>query len=215
MKLYRSVAVLSFGLLIHSPILWAQTSGSTAEMQQLKSLVTSQQKSLEQQQAQIQTLHRELTEQQQMIIGVVQRNNGTTQYTPAVDRTVDLRIGDYNPQTPQEAPAPQEQAPEELSLQQQEEQQGELQRGPEIADPKPDTPALKLGPARVRILGYPAMTTLFRSTNSGGNVGTSFASIPFPNSWQGNTTEFRISQQSTSGSARRSFRGRHQCVRLL
>ncbi|HEX8893174.1 MAG TPA: hypothetical protein VF783_07610, partial [Terriglobales bacterium] len=130
-------------------------------------------------------------------IGVVQRNNGTAQYMPAVDRTVDLRAGDYILQTPQEAQAPPEPAPEELTLQQQEEQQAELQNGPEIADPKPDTPALKLGAAKIRLLGYPAMTGVFRSTNSGGNVGTSFASIPFPNAWQGNTSEFRISPQST------------------
>ena len=142
-------------------------------------------------------LQREVTEQQQIIIGVVQRNNGMAQYMPAVDSTVDLRAGDYNLQTPEAAPAPPEQAPEELTLQQQEEQQAELQNGPEIADPKPDTPALKLGPAKIRILGYPAMTGVFRSTNSGGNTGTSFASIPFPNAWQGNTSEFRISPQST------------------
>src|SRR5271165_4726187 len=116
---------------------------------------------------------------------------------PAVDRTADLRAGDYNSQTPQDAqtqPAP---PAEELTLEQQEEQQGELERGPEIADPKPDTPALNLGPAKLRVLGYPSMTMLWRSTNSGGNVGTSFASLPFGNAWQGNTSEFRISPQST------------------
>ena len=175
----------------------AQTPANLAEISELKSLVTAQQKALEQQQAQIEQLKSALTEQQVMLLGVVQKNTGPAQYLPAVDRAVDLPAGDHNFQTPQEAPAQPEQAPEDLTLQPQEAQQGELQRGPEIADPKPDTPALKLGPAKVRILGYPAMTTLFRSTNSGGNVGTSFASLPFGNAWQGNTTEFRISPQST------------------
>src|SRR6516164_9058607 len=33
--------------------------------------------------------------------------------------------------------------------------------------------------------------------NSGGNVGTSFTSVPFSNTVQGNTSEFRLSTQST------------------
>ena len=200
MRRLRSFALLLLLSLSQYGLVYAQTSDVNNEIQQLKSLVTAQQKSLEQQQDQIQKLQQELTEQQVMIIGVGQKNSGGAQFMPAVDRTVDLPAGDYNlqgaPQDPQNPPAP-EQTPEDLTLQQQEAQQGELQRGPEIADPKPDTPALKLGPAKVRILGYPAMTALFRSTNSGGNVGTSFASLPFENAWQGNTSEFRISPQST------------------
>jgi hypothetical protein len=73
----------------------------------------------------------------------------------------------------------------------------ELQRGPEIADVTPNTPALNLGPAKIRIIGYAALTGLNRSTNSGGNVGTNFSSIPFDNTVPGNTSEFRLSAQST------------------
>jgi hypothetical protein len=72
-----------------------------------------------------------------------------------------------------------------------------LQRGPEIADVTPDTPALQLGPAKIRLIGYPQLTTVWRSTNSGGGVGTTFANIPFNNTIPGNTSEFRISSQST------------------
>ena len=75
--------------------------------------------------------------------------------------------------------------------------QDELQRGPEIADLTPDTPALNLGPAKIRLIGYTAFTGLYRTTNSGGNVGTSFASLPFDNTVPGNTSEFRLSAQST------------------
>jgi len=176
---------------------FAQSPPATTDVEQLRLLVGAQQKALEQQQAQIQKLQSAMAEQQQMLIGVVQNSNSNPRLMPAVDRTADLRAGDYNSQTPQDAqtqPAP---PAEELTLEQQEEQQGELERGPEIADPKPDTPALNLGPAKLRVLGYPSMTMLWRSTNSGGNVGTSFASLPFGNAWQGNTSEFRISPQST------------------
>src|SRR5271165_5437825 len=86
---------------------------------------------------------------------------------------------------------------QEPPLAEQEKVEEELQRGPEIADITPDTPALKLGPAKVRLIGYPAMTTVWRSTNSGGNVGTSFANIPFVTTVPGNTSEFRVSPQST------------------
>ena len=195
----KSVVVLAMQcvLVLGSTALMAQTPANSSEINELKSLITTQQKALEQEQAQIQQLQSALAEQQVMLLGVVQKNTGPPQYVPAVDRTVDLRAGDYNPQTPQEAQNQPAQAPEDLTLEQQEAQQDVLQRGPEIADAKPDTPALKLGAAKVRILGYPAMTALFRSTNSGGNVGTSFANLPFGNAWQGNTSEFRISPQST------------------
>src|SRR3974390_2545690 len=195
----KSVVVLAMQcvLVLGSTALMAQTPANSSEINELKSLITMQQKALEQQQAQIQQLQSALAEQQVMLLGVVQKNTGPPQYVPAVDRTVDLRAGDYNPQTPQEAQNQPAQVPEDLTLEQQEAQQDVLQRGPEIADAKPDTPALKLGPAKLRFLGYPSMTALWRSTNSGGNVGTSFGSLPFGNAWQGNTSEFRISPQST------------------
>jgi hypothetical protein len=192
-----SCLLLSVPLLISSPSVLAQSTPATTDVEQLKSIVGAQQKALEQQQTEIQKLQSQLAEQQQLLIGVVQNGNSNPRLMPAVDRTVDLRAGDPYPQTTPNAqgqPAPQA---EELTLEQEEDQQAELERGPEIADPKPDTPALNLGPAKLRILGYPSMTVLYRSTNSGGNVGTSFAGLPFGNAWQGNTSEFRISPQST------------------
>ena len=153
-----------------------------------------QQKALEQQQAQIQKLQSAMAEQQQMLIGVVQNGSGTAKLVPAVDRTVDLRADGHAVQTPDNQATPADQEP---TLAEQEAVEVELQRGPEIADATPDTPALKLGPAKIRLLGYPAMTMVWRSTNSGGNVGTSFANIPFDSTVPGNTSEFRISPQST------------------
>jgi|SRR6516165_10292870 len=122
-------------LVLHCASVIAQTPANSAEISELKSLVTAQQKALEQQQAQIEQLKSALTEQQVMLLGVVQKNTGPAQYLPAVDRVVDLRAGDYNLQAPQEAPAQPEQAPEDLTLEQQEAQQDVLQRGPEIAIP--------------------------------------------------------------------------------
>ncbi len=74
---------------------------------------------------------------------------------------------------------------------------GELQRGPEIADVTPTTPAIQLGPAKIRLIGYPALTSVWRSINNGGNVATNFNNIPFGNSVPGTTSEFRLSPQNT------------------
>jgi len=165
-----------------------------SEIDELKSLVASHQKTLEQQQAQIQALQSALAEQKQMLLT---RKQATL--VPAVAGCgVDYHVmADLQTQMLPDSQAAPAAAAQEPTLQQEEAIQEELQRGPEIADVTPDTPALKLGPTKLRIIGYPAMTTVFRSTNSGGNVGTSFADIPFGNAWQGNTTEFRISPQST------------------
>ncbi|MGC2402818.1 MAG: hypothetical protein WA510_23700, partial [Acidobacteriaceae bacterium] len=73
----------------------------------------------------------------------------------------------------------------------------ELQRGPEIADITPNTPALQLGPAKIRLLGYAAMNTVWRSSSSGGNIATNFANLPFDNTVPGDTSEFRVSSQTT------------------
>src|SRR5271165_3851789 len=181
-------------LLATSPTLIAQSPPATNDIEQLKSLVGAQQKALEQQQVQIQKLQSALAEQQQMLIGVVQNGSGTAKLVPAVDRTVDLRADGHAVQTPDNQATPADQEP---TLAEQEAVEEELQRGPEIADATPDTPALKLGPAKIRLLGYPAMTMVWRSSNSGGNVGTSFANIPFDSTVPGNTSEFRISPQST------------------
>ena len=72
----------------------------------------------------------------------------------------------------------------------------------EIAEEVPTGSALELGPAQVRLGGYLALTGTFRSTNSGGNVGTSFATTPFGDTAQGNLSEARLSAQSTRLSLR-------------
>jgi hypothetical protein len=150
---------------------------------------------LEQQQTEIQALQLALAEQKQILAGIVQEHTRGAKLVPGVtEPNANYHTAAIHKQTSDTQAAPINQEP---PLAEQEKVGEELQRGPEIADITPDTPALKLGPARIRLLGYPAMTTLWRSTNSGGNVGTNFANLPFNNMVPGTTSEFRVSPQST------------------
>jgi len=72
----------------------------------------------------------------------------------------------------------------------------------EIAREQPEGAALAIGPARLRIGGYLGVTGIYRSTNSGGGAGTSFASIPYEDTVQGNVSEARLSVQSSRLSLR-------------
>jgi len=194
MQLSKAIAIVSLVFLMSSTLSRAQTTRDATEFDQLKSLVISQQKTLEHQQAQIEALQQALAEQKEMLANALQRDGTDSSnivsavYHPSVETSIATK-----PQAPQNPP-PSDQEP--LTPEQQKVEE-ELQRGPEIADVTPDTPAVKLGPAKVRLIGYPALTAVYRSTNSGGNVGTSFTSIPFDNGAPGNTSEFRLSPQST------------------
>jgi len=190
-----------FLLFIGGSPLWTQESSNKKEIQQLKSLVTAQQKALEQQQkalelqqTQIQELRLSVAEEKLTLTGGDQHAT----LVPAVGHVTVPNSG-YHP-APNMPPQAGQTAPvvnQEPTPEQQEKVEEELQRGPEIADVTPDTPAIPLGPAKIRLIGYPALTTVWRSTNSGGNVGTSFASLPFSSTVPGNTSEFRLSPQST------------------
>lgn len=174
----------------------AQTATQAAELEQLKSMVRSQQIVLEEQQAQIQALQLAMAEQKQMSTGVVQPGTKGTKQVPTATT--------WNANDPM-APATKTQASnsqatpigQEPPLAEQEKIGEELQRGPEIADITPDTPALQLGPAKIRLLGYAAMNTVWRSSSSGGNIATNFANLPFDNTVPGDTSEFRVSSQTT------------------
>src|SRR3974390_277085 len=194
MQLSKAIAIVSLVFLMSSTLSRAQTTRDATEFDQLKSLVISQQKTLEHQQAQIEALQQALAEQKEMLANALQRDGTDSSnivsavYHPSVETSIATK-----PQAPQNPP-PSDQEP--LTPEQQKVEE-ELQRGPEIADVTPDTPAAKLGPAEVRLIRFPALTAVYRSTNSGGNVGTSFTSIPFDNGAPGNTSEFRLSPQST------------------
>jgi hypothetical protein len=130
--------------------LTAQTPNSTADIEQLRSIVgeqqrtlEQQQKGLEQQQAQILALQSALAEQKKMLLKAVQvETNGAT-LVPAADRNAGNDLQSQSEPTSLSSDQP------PLLTPQQEQVQEELQRGPEIADVTPTTPALQLGPAKV------------------------------------------------------------------
>jgi hypothetical protein len=72
----------------------------------------------------------------------------------------------------------------------------------EIAKEQAEGPSLLAGPAKIRIGGYVGLHGVYRSTNSGGGVGTSFASIPYADTVQGNVNEARLSAQASRLSLR-------------
>jgi hypothetical protein len=72
----------------------------------------------------------------------------------------------------------------------------------EIAREQPEGPAIEIGPAKIRIGGYVGVHGIYRSTNSGGGVGTSFASFPYADTVQGNVSEARFSAQASRLSIR-------------
>ena len=182
-------------LMTSSVSVLAQEFSAPRDIEQLKAQINSQQKLLEKQQAHIEALESALAEQQRMLLNLDQgKANGAMLIPAGGSSDADLKAEAQGALMQDKLIPPQEQ--QALSPQTQKVQE-ELQRGPEIADVTPDTPALKLGPAKVRLIGYAALTGLYRTTNSGGNVGTSFGSLPFDNTVPGNTSEFRLSPQST------------------
>ena len=72
----------------------------------------------------------------------------------------------------------------------------------EIAKEKPEGPAIEAGPAKLRIGGYLGLMAIYRSTNSGGGVGTAFATIPYEDVVQGNVSETRLTAQQSRMSLR-------------
>ena len=74
--------------------------------------------------------------------------------------------------------------------------------GQEIAGAKAEGASIDVGPAQLRIGGYLGVTGLYRSTNSGGGPGTSFATIPFDDTLQGNVSETRLTAQASRISIR-------------
>ena len=72
-----------------------------------------------------------------------------------------------------------------------------------LADPRPakiqETQPLSfsIGSASITPVGFMDLTAVFRSTNAGTGIGTSFGSIPFNNTTAGKLTEFRFSAQNS------------------
>lgn len=73
----------------------------------------------------------------------------------------------------------------------------ELNPTQEVAAEEPQGPSIAVGPAQLRIGGYLGVTGLYRSTSGGGGTGTSFASIPYADTLQGNVSETRLTAQAS------------------
>ena len=173
----RSPILLFIYVFAGCPLLPAQTSMQAVELEQLKSMVRSQQTMLEQQQAQIQALQLALAEQKQILEGIVPPRTQEGKQVPAATRVTST--GPMAPATPTQAMGAQA-VDQEPPLAEQEKIGEELQRGPEIADITPNTPALQLGPAKIRLLGYPAMNYIVAFHRAPvGNMATNFANLPF------------------------------------
>ncbi|HEV3419449.1 MAG TPA: hypothetical protein VG075_04035, partial [Candidatus Acidoferrum sp.] len=149
MKLIVPVVAVFWSFSVACLSAMAQNSSNSAEIENLKLIVDQQQKALEQQQAQIQALQSALTEQKKMLASLVQgATSGETANPPIYPKTDNHLLAQNEPSS-----VPSEQQP--LTPQQTQVEE-ELQRGPEIADVTPTTPALQLGPAKIRLIGYPA-----------------------------------------------------------
>jgi hypothetical protein len=72
----------------------------------------------------------------------------------------------------------------------------------EVAGETATGPAIAFGPLQVRLGGYIGLTGIYRSTNSGGGVGTGFASTPYQDTIQGEVSEARLSAQASRLSLR-------------
>jgi len=188
-----NLLVIALAVVVIPLSMKAQSSTET-ELDELKAQMKAQQKLLEKQQARIETLESALATQQKTLAEVAHSGTNGPAMVPAVAHTADVATGVDGAQAPPNQAMPSEQQP--LSPQA-EKVQEELQRGPEIADVTPVAPKIQLGPAALRLIGYPALTSVYRSSNSGGNVGTSFTSLPFSSTVPGNSSEFRLSTQST------------------
>lgn len=171
------------------------TSMDVSGQESSKSDIDQLKEQVEKQQARIQALESALAAQQQILMKIASANPEKAILSPAVEPSpARPKLAAYKAPAPESSTPQQEQQPLSPKAQKVED---ELQRGPEIADVTPTTPALDLGPAKIRLIGYAALSNIYRSTNSGGNVATSFGSLPFDNTVAGNTSEFRFSAQNT------------------
>jgi hypothetical protein len=74
---------------------------------------------------------------------------------------------------------------------------GVLAQPPAAATPATSPLAIHIGDIDLRLGGFFDAVGVFRSTNVGSGLGTTYATIPFENTPQGNLNEARLSAQST------------------
>ncbi len=191
MRLQPVVSILC--VISASPFLYGQSS-EPSDIDLLKAQVAAQAKQLEAQQKRIDALESTLR-----VIGSKSVADQPVSLVPAMNR------GEVLPSLPRTGGGPEPPIPSTPAQQVVPSDSTQVENPPVPFDPDQELdvqpqetgPALKLGPAKIQMLGYVALTGFVRSTNGGGNVGTSFGSIPYSSTAPGNLTEFRLSPQST------------------
>lgn len=146
------------------------------DLQQLKNLVSEQDRQIQDQQKEIEALQSAMAEQKRLLLQAMGKTAAAVPVQPPVQ-----------PKTQPVPAVPQPSAPPDLLP---------LNASQEVRF-SPTSPTLKLGPADIRLQGYIALSGLFDSANVGGSIGTNFAAIPYSNTPEGNATEFRLSPQRT------------------
>ena len=68
--------------------------------------------------------------------------------------------------------------------------------------PEPAPLSFSIGSTRITPVGFMDFTAVFRSKNVGSGLGTSFGTVPFANSVNGNLSEYRLSAQNSRLGAR-------------
>src|SRR4030095_3284906 len=68
--------------------------------------------------------------------------------------------------------------------------------------PEPAPLSFTIGSTRITPVGFMDFTAVFRSKNVGSGLGTSFGTVPFANSVNGNLSEYRLSAQNSRLGAR-------------
>ena len=190
MRLQPVVSILC--VISASPFLYGQSS-EPSDIDLLKAQVAAQAKQLEAQQKRIDALESTLR-----VIGSKSVADQPVSLVPAMNR------GEGLPSLPRTGGGPEPPIPSTPAQQVVPSDSTQVENPPVPFDPDQELdvqpqetgPALKLGPAKIQMLGYVALTGFVRSTNGGGNVGTSFGSIPYSSTAPGNLTEFRLSPRA-------------------
>jgi hypothetical protein len=173
---------LAVGMLFASIVAHAQDIGSTSlsapDMDALQMELVAQREIIRQQQQEIHELKIQMTQ-------VLAAESGSAKLSTAAfesRRSSDLEISDatstmVNPQVPDQA----------MALRQQE----------KTGENKPSPLYFHIGGMALTPGGFLDFTSIFRSTNVGSGIGTSFGAIPLSNTISGQLTESRLSAQNS------------------
>ena len=184
----QRIAILLGGLIWASLSVFAQDNQAQPswESQQIAWLRSQ----LAAQQAQIEQLRKELQEQRALLHA--HSNVGTPASSPTASPEPLLASAG-----PPAAPAPA--IPVQAVSASTPPRTSQILSGPV---PEPAPLSFSIGSTRITPVGFMDFTAVFRSKNVGSGLGTSFGTVPFANSVNGNLSEYRLSAQNSRLGAR-------------